>query len=88
MSDALLMCLFTKGASLHRKLLSAATDMTEHTIGHNKLSSTFSEEILVSWTNQVKAWENNPAQPNPFKVIVQGTSCKCYMQNHEIICNL
>jgi hypothetical protein len=57
-SDALLMCL-TNGASLRCKILSAATDMAEHTIGHNKLSSTLSEEILVSWTNQVEAWENS-----------------------------
>jgi hypothetical protein len=73
--DALLMCL-TKGASLHRKLLSAATDMAEHVISHNELSSTFSKEILDSWTNQVEAWENDPTQLNPFEAIVQGTSRK------------
>ena len=66
-----------KGASLHQKLLSAATDMAEHKIGHNEISSNFSEEILVSWTNQVKAWENDPTQPNPFKAIIQGTFYEC-----------
>jgi len=70
-SNALLMYL-TKGASLHRKLLSAATDMAEHTISHNELSSTFSKEILDSWTNQVEAWENDSTQPNPFEATVQG----------------
>jgi len=79
--DALLMCL-TKGASLHRKLLSAATDMAEHVISHNELSSTFSKEILDSWTNQVEAWENDPTQLNPFEATVPGTSYKFYMRNY------
>lgn len=82
-SDALLtsgnMCI-TKGASLLRKLLSAATDMAEHTISHNELSSTFSKEILESWTNKVEAWENDPTQPNPFEATVQGMSYKYYIQ--------
>ncbi|KAF8804837.1 hypothetical protein BYT27DRAFT_7225178 [Phlegmacium glaucopus] len=60
------------GASLCRKLLSAATDMAEHTISHNELSSMFPKEILNSWTKQVKAWENDPTQLNPFKAIIQG----------------
>ena len=62
----------TKGASLCRKLVSAATDMAEHTISHNELSSTFSEEILDLWTKQVKVWENDPTQLNSFEAIVQG----------------
>ena len=77
----LLMCLI-KGVSLHWKLFSAAMDMAEHTISHNELSSTFSKEILVSWTNQVKAWESDPTQLNPFEAIVQGMSYKCYIQIH------
>ena len=72
-SDALLICLI-KGASLLRKILSAAMDMAEHTISHNELSSTLSEEIKVSWTNQVEVWENDPTQLNPFEAIVKGTS--------------
>ena len=70
----------TKGASLRRKLLSAATDMAEHTISHNELSSTFSEEILVLWTNQVESWEIDATQLNPFEAIVHGTSYRCYMR--------
>ena len=75
----MLVCL-TKGASLRRKLLSAATDMAEHTISHNELSSTFSEEILVLWTNQVESWEIDATQLNPFEAIVHGTSFRYYMR--------
>lgn len=56
--------------------------MAEHTISHNELSSTFSTEILDSWTNQIEAWENDPTQPNPFEATVQGTSYKYYMRNY------
>jgi hypothetical protein len=55
--------------------------MAEHTVSHNELSSTFSEEILDSWTNQVEAWENDPTQLNPFEATVQGTRHKFYMEN-------
>lgn len=56
--------------------------MAEHTISHNELSSTFSKEILDSWTKEVEAWENDPSDPtqlNPFEATVQGTSHKLYI---------
>ncbi|KDR84201.1 hypothetical protein GALMADRAFT_56241, partial [Galerina marginata CBS 339.88] len=60
------------GASLRRKLISAATDMAELTIAHNELSSTLPQPTLLLWTQQVEAWEKDPKQPNPFESEVTG----------------
>jgi hypothetical protein len=56
--------------------------MAEHTISHDQLSSTFSEEILASWKNQVEAWENDSTQMNPFETTVQGMSYKFYLRKY------
>ncbi|KJA23493.1 hypothetical protein HYPSUDRAFT_137710, partial [Hypholoma sublateritium FD-334 SS-4] len=56
------------GASLLRKIMAAAREMAEHTIGHQQLESTISERNLTEWTAAVEAWEEDTSQPNPFAV--------------------
>ena len=56
------------GASLLRKIMAAAREMAEHTIGHQQLESTISTENIAEWTDAVEAWEKDTSQPNPFAV--------------------
>lgn len=48
--------------------MAAAREMAEHTIGHQQLESTISEENIAEWTAAVEAWEDDTSQPNPFAV--------------------
>jgi hypothetical protein len=62
------------GATLLRKILSAATDMAEHCIAHEELNSTLLPTTVALWTEQVEAWEDDPTCPNPFEMTAQGTN--------------
>jgi hypothetical protein len=59
--------------------MAAATDMAEHTIGHRDLEKTIPEEITLQWTAEVKAWENDKDQPNPYEITAEGKS----LQQHK-----
>jgi len=55
-----------------KKATLAGLDMAEHVIAHDELASTFSEDVVESWTVEIKAWEKDPTKPNPFEEKIEG----------------
>ncbi|KAG6818228.1 hypothetical protein H0H93_006665 [Arthromyces matolae] len=54
------------GRTLLRRFKTASTDMVDHVTAHRELSISIPPELLVTWTAQVKAWEQNKSEMNPF----------------------
>ena len=42
--------------------------MAEHSISHQELESTLPITSLNQWTKDLKIWETDPSQPNPFEI--------------------
>ncbi|KAF8062351.1 hypothetical protein FPV67DRAFT_1563697 [Lyophyllum atratum] len=66
------------GATLLRKLRSAANDMAVHTIAHEELTASLPPETVLEWTKEVEAWENDPQidpkKPTPYDLKVAANS--------------
>lgn len=60
------------GAMLRRRLIAAASDMAEYTIGHHELENTIPAEMLDLWAKQVEVWEKDKSQPNPYEIESKG----------------
>ncbi|KAG9308762.1 hypothetical protein JVU11DRAFT_11553 [Chiua virens] len=59
------------GAAILRKLTEAVPERNEHLEDLHEFKSSLVgryEEILSTWREQVKAWENDMSQPNPFEI--------------------
>ncbi len=52
--------------------MAAATDMAKYSIGHRKLEKTLTLETIDQWTEEIKAWESDKNQPNPFEITTEG----------------
>ncbi|KAG6848619.1 hypothetical protein H0H93_015447 [Arthromyces matolae] len=64
------------GRTLLRRFNKASTDIVDHVTAHRELSASIPPELLVIWTAQVKAWEKNQSEMNPFisEVIIMPTN--------------
>ncbi|KAG6825050.1 hypothetical protein H0H92_004999, partial [Tricholoma furcatifolium] len=49
--------------TLYRKAKAAASDMAEHTIVHEELTSTLPQATITQWTTEVEAWEQTQDHP-------------------------
>jgi hypothetical protein len=52
--------------------MAAAADMAEYSIGHRELEKTLTSETIDQWTEEIKAWESDKNQPNPFEITTEG----------------
>ncbi|KAF8198417.1 hypothetical protein BJ912DRAFT_1020430 [Pholiota molesta] len=67
-----------QGASLWKKLVTAAPMAIEQAKQFESFSSTISSESLVTFRSQVEAWEDDISEPNPFKPTIK------YMSEQEV----
>lgn len=62
------------GTMLQQRLMAAATDMAEYMIGHYDLEKTIPKEARLQWIAEIKAWENNKDQLNPYEIMAKGNN--------------
>ena len=60
--------------------------MAEHMIAHQELESTLPITSINQWTKDLKIWEADPSQPNPFDITEAGpmlAAVRCQLVDDE-----
>lgn len=58
------------GSSLFCKMKAAASDTYDHAVSHSEYETSLPPASIARWTAEVKAWEQDPLQPNPYEFTV------------------
>ncbi|KAG6824960.1 hypothetical protein H0H92_005297 [Tricholoma furcatifolium] len=59
------------GRALMRKFKTATTDMVDHFVAHFQLTASLPHDVVLKWERDVKLWERDHTQFNPFETNVK-----------------